>query len=538
MSEEETQRQKIATKEANKREKLLESFTTVREFFYKIEDKLRITVEKEESRRVRIADQEREKFKSILEKGELNLNRVRQRSLNAKRKAAVGVMQKVGRGFLSRTAFRNSAAVLIQRVGRGFKSRTILYSILVVDRCERREKQEESVIEERVAESETDHQVNSISEEELLKKRAAERIYLFYLVYKRVKEMRQHRIRQDAAAVRIQANWRTYVQQMKYEMMKAACIMIQATWRLFCKKKKRYLPAVDILSSELQRFYYFKTRRLFIMDGVKEIQKSTIQETTRSITKLVWRENFCSAIKHLAFLRKGKEQHPPGALSLFQKFRAWRVNWQKITMTVQIGISLFLLIYQGCLPRNSRTAKHNNVDIAFTAVQAVLFVLIPFHSWSVIDIALIITALVCQAAKAYGGGVLVTLLLVKVPFLIRECFPSHSGTRTYCRAFRHSAFYLVMLLPFALAGVGATVRGAQKNYLLATSEGNWGNVFLKLYSTLSGQHKALYWLTNPPNRASPDPSFFLYAHTKSSVPFRQATHLLSLKKSRLYNSLW
>ncbi|EPY17977.1 hypothetical protein AGDE_15986 [Angomonas deanei] len=129
MSEEETQRQKIATKEANKREKLLESFTTVREFFYKIEDKLRITVEKEESRRVRIADQEREKFKSILEKGELNLNRVRQRSLNAKRKAAVGVMQKVGRGFLSRTAFRNSAAVLIQRVGRGFKSRTILYSI-------------------------------------------------------------------------------------------------------------------------------------------------------------------------------------------------------------------------------------------------------------------------------------------------------------------------------------------------------------------------------------------------------------------------
>ncbi|EPY28374.1 hypothetical protein STCU_05163 [Strigomonas culicis] len=176
-------------------------------------------------------------------------------------------------------------------------------------------------------------------------------------------------------------------------------------------------------------------------------------------------------------------------VSRFEKWKALSLHYEKYLLLAQLVISLALLIYMGCVPRTPATDKHNTVDIAFICVQVgIALCLPPSLFWRLIDLCIAVTALACAATKSYGGSIVITLLILKVPYVVRAFIPKHSGTRTYCRAIEYSAFYLFMLLPFAMAGIGSAVRGSQRNGLLVSEKGNWGMVFLYLWSSLSPQY--------------------------------------------------
>ncbi|KPA85575.1 hypothetical protein ABB37_01837 [Leptomonas pyrrhocoris] len=296
--------------------------------------------------------------------------------------------------------------------------------------------------------------------------------------------------------VYIQSVVRMRRQRRMFIQLRRRIVQIQRAWRWHhAQVLQRLQKAADTLLGELRRYELREARSTYVEWHTVARIKAMLREITRLVTKLVWRENFCSAFRDIVFLQRRRAIVPPTRLSRFQRLQLLSRKVEPFVLLAQVVVSVFLLVYMGCIPRTSVTKVHNKVDIAFICVQIVISCCLPLCWWRIWDFAVEATALVCAAASHYGGAIVITFFVLKIPFVARTFAPRHSGTRTYCRAIEYSTVYLLMFLPFGIAGIGATVRGTTLNRQLLTSQGNWGSVLLYLLSTVSPQYTVMLLLT-------------------------------------------
>ncbi|KAG5500332.1 hypothetical protein JKF63_03424 [Porcisia hertigi] len=268
-------------------------------------------------------------------------------------------------------------------------------------------------------------------------------------------------------------------------------IALQRAWRHHCARVMcRRQQAADMVITALQTYQFRKDRGTFLEQASVIHIKAMLKEVTRLITKLVWRENFCSAFREIVFMQRRRMPLPPPRLSRFRRLQLLAVKFERFVLLAQFLVSLFLLVYMGCFPRTSASQVHNSVDIALICLELVITSFLPVCWWRLWDVAVVFTALICAAAGQYGGSIVITFFTLKLPFVLRQFAPRHLGTCTLCRCVEYSTVYLLVLLPFGVAGIGATVRGTTLSHLLLTTHGNWGRVFLSLLSTVSPQYTA------------------------------------------------
>jgi hypothetical protein len=300
----------------------------------------------------------------------------------------------------------------------------------------------------------------------------------------------------------LQSKVRMRSQRRTFRQLRKSTVLIQRAWRQrFAEVVRRRQKAADVLLAELRRFQLRGACTTFVETHTVEHIKAMLREITRLVTQLVWRENFCSGFRDIVFMQRRRFALPPPRPTRFQRWQKLSEKMEPFLLLTQVVVSLFLLIYMGCIPRSSATRVHNKVDITFICVQVVISCCLPWCWWRIWDLAVEATALVCAAASRYGGVIVITLFVLKLPFVIRGFAPRHSGTRTYCRAIEYSAVYLLMFLPFGVAGIGATVRGTMLNDQLLTSYGNWGSVLLRLVSTVSPQYTVMLLLSAYPTQS-------------------------------------
>ncbi|TPP54160.1 hypothetical protein CGC21_21595 [Leishmania donovani] len=270
----------------------------------------------------------------------------------------------------------------------------------------------------------------------------------------------------------------------------------------FRRLPEAVLQAADVLLSAVKRYHFSKERRTLVEKLMLVRIKVKLREVTRLLTGLVWRENFCSVFREIVFMQRRRLPPPPVRLSRFRRLQLLAARFERFVLLAQFAVSLFLLIHMGCAPRTSASQMHNKVDMAFLCVELVLICCLPLCWWRLWDVAVVVTALICAAASCYGGSIVITLFTLKLPFVVRQFAPRHSGTCTYCRTIEYSVVYLLMFVPFSVAGIGSTVRSTTVNHLLLTSGGNWGRVFLSLLSTVSPQYTVLLLVSQ--GKSSPD----------------------------------
>lgn len=294
----------------------------------------------------------------------------------------------------------------------------------------------------------------------------------------------------------LQSMMRMRLKRRKYNRERRQIIRLQRTWRRFLAAKgQRQDTSIGVVLAALRRHDFHWQLKYFVEAQTLSRIRVLIQEITRCVTQLIWRENFCSVFCDIVFLERRQKPQPtlqPTRYRRFQNLLQTYFPWVSLT---QILVSIFLLIYMGCIPRTRATAVHNNVDIAFICIQGVIACFLPWKVWRIVDFAVIATAVACAAAQQYGGPIVITFFLMKIPFVVRSFVPKHPGTRTYCRAIQYSAFFLITLLPIALASVGSSVRGTVRNSMLLSSKGNWGSVCLILLSTLAPQY-TIYFISS------------------------------------------
>lgn len=296
--------------------------------------------------------------------------------------------------------------------------------------------------------------------------------------------------------VYLQSMMRMRRQKHRFARVRQGVVQVQRAWRRhYAAVQQRRQTAADMLLAELRRYQLRGASRTYVEVRTTARIKAMLHEITHLVTQLVWRENFCSVFRDIVFTQRRRVALPPPRLTRFQRMQELTRRLEPFALLAQVVVSLFLLIYMGCIPRTRATKVHNKVDIAFICVQIVLSCCLPACWWRIWDFSVGATALVCAAASHYGGAIVITLFVLKLPFVVRAFAPRHTGTRTYCRAIEYSAVYLMIFLPFGVAGIGATVRGTSLNDQLLTSRGNWGSVLLRLLSTVSPQYTVVLLVT-------------------------------------------
>ncbi|KAG5474241.1 hypothetical protein LSCM1_03019 [Leishmania martiniquensis] len=281
-----------------------------------------------------------------------------------------------------------------------------------------------------------------------------------------------------------------------YLHLRQMTIILQRAWRRHRSRiANQRQQAANLLLREVQRYQLGKECGTVVQSLALMRIQAILREGTRLVTQLVWRENFCSAFREIVFLQKRRMPPLPVRLSRFLRLQLLAAKFERFVLLTQFVLSLFLLIYMGIAPRTSAAQARVKVDIALLCVELVITCCLPFCWWRFFDFGVVVTALICTAARNYGGSIVIALLTLKLPFVVRQFAPRHPGTCTYCRTIEYSAAYLLLFLPLAVAGTGATVRSIALNHLLLTSEGNWGRVFLYLLSTVSPQYTGLFLLS-------------------------------------------
>ncbi|KAG5498156.1 hypothetical protein JIQ42_02960 [Leishmania sp. Namibia] len=300
----------------------------------------------------------------------------------------------------------------------------------------------------------------------------------------------------EALLVHLQSVAKMRRARRHYLQLRRVTIILQRAWRhhraIIARRRQ---GAADMLLCEVRRYQLSKARSIFVQDLVLMRIKAMLGEVTRLVTQLVWRENFCSAFREIVFMQRRRMPPPMLRLSRFRRLQLLAAKFERFVLLTQFVVSLFLLIYMGGAPRTSASQVHVKVDITVLCLELVITCCLPLCWWRLWDFAVVFTALICTAAGDYGGSVVITLLTLKLPFVVRQFAPRHSGTCTYCRTIEYSAVYLLMFLPFAVAGIGSTVRSVTLSDLLLTNEGSWGRVFLLLLSTVSPQYTGLFLMS-------------------------------------------
>ncbi|CBZ28369.1 hypothetical protein, unknown function [Leishmania mexicana MHOM/GT/2001/U1103] len=385
-------------------------------------------------------------------------------------------------------AARECCAAEVQRIGRGFLARSAVYRLFL-----RRNKVR--LLAEKNAGTTASAALHMASEakvKENISPAAESNEALSVLVVPPAAQEVPLRRFPEALLVHLQSIVRTRRARRHYLHVRRMTIIVQRVWRRHqARITRRRQQAADVLLSAVQRYQLSKERGTLMEKLMLMRIKVMLREVTRLLTGLVWRENFCSVFREIVFMQRRRLPPPPMRLSRFRRLQLLAARFERFILLAQFTVSLFLLIYMGYAPRTSASQVHNKVDMAFLCVEFVLICCLPLCWWRLWDVAVVVTALICTAASCYGGSIVITLFTLKLPFVVRQLVPRHPGTCTYCRTIEYSVVYLLMFVPFAVAGIGSTVRSTTVNHLLLSNGGNWGRVFLSLLSTVSPQHTVL-----------------------------------------------
>ncbi|GET89923.1 hypothetical protein, unknown function [Leishmania tarentolae] len=384
-------------------------------------------------------------------------------------------------------AERECCAAELQRIGKGFQGRRAVHTLLLRSREKHlAEKENEGTVGAALTmpagdKAEENASFGVESDEELP----------VLVVSPAAQEVPPRQI-PEAALVHLQSIARMRRARRHFLHVRRMTITIQRAWRCHqARVARRRQKATDLILSVVQRYQFRRDCATLLAKLMRMRITVMLREVTRLVTQLVWRENFCSVFREIVFMQRRRVPPAPPRLSRLRRLQLLTVKFERFVLLAQFALSVVLLIYMGCAPRTTASQVHNKVDIAFICVEVVLIGCLPLCWWRLWDVAVVLTALICAAAGCYSGSIVITLFTLKLPFVVRQFVPRHPGTCTYCRSIEYSAVHLLMLLPFAVAGIGATVRGTTLNHLLLTNEGNWGRVFLDLLSTISPQYTAL-----------------------------------------------
>ncbi|KAH9599819.1 IQ motif [Trypanosoma melophagium] len=288
------------------------------------------------------------------------------------------------------------------------------------------------------------------------------------------------------AVLRIQAHGRAYLVRRECWNSFWSILMVQRVWRQIVLNRRR--RAIDIIRSEIERCCLQQRVKLFIVEGLQRRVKERIRGVMRAVTQLLWRENFCAAFCEIVFRRKRERSPNIKCESRFKRLQKLQLRMLKWFLLVQFLLALFMTVFLGTMPESSNTQITMSVDITVSLILLLMQLAMPLQLWQIFDCIIIFTGFICACTKCRSGVCILMLLTLKLPFVIREFFPGNSGTSTYCRAIEQAGFHLILLSPLGLAGVGSAIRGLLLSDALLTRTGNWGSVFLAVWSTPSQQY--------------------------------------------------
>eukprot|EP00796_Vickermania_ingenoplastis_P008625 gene8625-6057_t len=275
--------------------------------------------------------------------------------------------------------------------------------------------------------------------------------------------------------------------RLRFLRWRAAVRRIEDFWL----KRRRVMVTVLHAQSDARSDYSMLSESTRL-----RLYQQRILRTTRSVTKLLWRENFCCEMTRMLFQAKSRREPKKPAPSRLAKVKALQASIAKYLLLAQFVISCLELIYMAAIPRTRSRNAHNNADVAFCCLELLIALALPLSVSSVLDVVVALSALVCAARKVYGGAIAVTLYVLKVPYVVQAFKSDHPGTNTYCRAINNVTFYLFVLSPLFFGITGLTIRFSSRNSLLLSSDGNVGSVFYYLSSTVAAQMKLVALIPN------------------------------------------
>ncbi|ORC88635.1 uncharacterized protein TM35_000162730 [Trypanosoma theileri] len=324
---------------------------------------------------------------------------------------------------------------------------------------------------------------------------AAAKILFYYRQYRKrkMRKLLLHEWLQDTvtnvpeAVLCIQSHGRGYFVRKECMKLIDSILMIQRKWRQFVPERRR--KAIDIIHYEIERCCFQRRVKLFIIEKLQNRVKERIRGVMRAVTQLLWRENFCAVFCEIVFRKK--RERPPNTRfeSQLERLQKLQVRMLKWFLLIQFLLASFMLVFLGAIPESSNVHITMSVDILVSLILFLMQLAMPLQLWRLFDCFIIFTGFICACVKRRSGVCILMLLILKFPFVIREFFPKHSGTGTYCRAIEQAGFHLILLSPLGLAGIGSAIRGLAISDALLTRTGNWGAVFLAVWSTFSPQYE-------------------------------------------------
>lgn len=265
---------------------------------------------------------------------------------------------------------------------------------------------------------------------------------------------------------------------------RSAALLIEKAW---CRHRQQQIACAAAVAGQCHAIKEPSAPPTPEMGDLQKNYENRIRSTKATMTKLLWRENFCCEMKRLLFLAHRRASPAAPQETLIRRVIRVQRFAMKYVLLAQFLLSCIELIYMAALPRTSARDVHNSIDIGIICLELLLSVSLPPSILSGIDVFVALLALVCAAGKWYGGAVAITLYTLKLPFVVRAFKKSHPGTNTFCRAIENVAFFLTILSPILFATVGGIIRYSCHNHMLLTSSGNVGSVFLYLWSSAAAR---------------------------------------------------
>lgn len=223
-----------------------------------------------------------------------------------------------------------------------------------------------------------------------------------------------------------------------------------------------------------------QTKEFRAMEGLQRRYAKRIQHITRFITKLLLRENVCAVMVHAMLEAKKKCLTSKRCPTNVKKIRKIRKKLEKPLMILQFLISFAEIVYMGVISHTSISTVHNSIDLALTSCELLIIMFLPFSFLSFVNLVVALAALIFCACKRSEGSILITLNILKIPFVLRAFNKEHSGTNTFCRAIETYVKYLFLCSPFFFAFCGGILRYSMRERFVPSKGGVFGSAFYLL----------------------------------------------------------
>lgn len=275
---------------------------------------------------------------------------------------------------------------------------------------------------------------------------------------------------------------------------------------IFSRMDANYVRKFRIAVQIIELFWRaVKAKEIAELNAQQRSYTERIQGITRLLTKLLWRENFCSAMV-TAMLNARRKRDPQNVRRRkIGKINEMQRRLTKPLMAIQVLISVIELVYMGVIPRTSFESFHSSFDLVLISCEFLIALFLPLSYFTFLDAAVALSALIFCACKKANGSILITLYTLKIPFLVREFKKDHSESNSYCRAIENTGRYLLLLSPFFFAVSVGIIRYSARGYLLLSSGGNIGSILYYLWSRAASQLRvvSLFSLQSMPDENYP-----------------------------------